>query len=246
MDRWEITIRSNKNCSPEENKMGFLQGLGKVVGGIAGAVVGAPLGLLGIGGGAAVGSWLGGKVGQFAEGAICKAKEVLGNPGGRRGALIGGLAGLALAPFTGGLSIPIGAAIGGLIGNKPCHGHRGHHRPCCHQNMGQYGHNNGCCSQGYGYPPSYGGGMPGYGGGMPGYGGGMPGYGGGMPGMGGGGMGGMMQMQMMMQMMQMMMMMGSMGGGMGMMGMGGMGMGMGNNININFGNQGMGMFPGMY
>ena len=77
--------------------MGFLQGLGKVVGGIAGAVVGAPLGLLGIGGGAAVGSWLGGKVGQFAEGAICKAKEVLGNPGGRRGALIGGLAGLALA-----------------------------------------------------------------------------------------------------------------------------------------------------
>ena len=223
--------------------MGFLQGLGKVVGGIAGAVVGAPLGLLGIGGGAAVGSWLGGKVGQFAEGAVCKAKEVLGNPGGRRGALIGGLAGLALAPLTGGLSIPIGAAIGGLIGNKPCHGH---HRPCCHQHMGQYGHNNGCCSQGYGYPPSYGGGMPGYGGGMPGYGGGMPGYGGGMPGMGGGGMGGMMQMQMMMQMMQMMMMMGSMGGGMGMMGMGGMGMGMGNTININFGNQGMGMFPGMY
>ena len=80
--------------------MGFLQGLGKVVGGIAGAVVGAPLGLLGIGGGAAVGSWLGGKVGQFAEGAIGKAKEVLGNPGGRRGALIGGLAGLALAPLT--------------------------------------------------------------------------------------------------------------------------------------------------
>ena len=97
--------------------MGFLQGLGKIVGGVAGAVVGAPLGLLGIGGGAAVGSWLGGKVGKFAEGAIGKAKEVLGNPGGRKGALIGGLAGLALAPFTGGLSIPIGAAIGGLIGN---------------------------------------------------------------------------------------------------------------------------------
>ena len=205
-----------------------------------------------MGGGAAVGSWLGGKVGGFAEGVFCKAKEVLGNPGGRKGALIGGLAGLALAPFTGGLSIPIGAAIGGLIGNKPC---CNHHKPCCHQNMGQYGHNNGCNSQGYGYPPSYGGGgMPGYGGGgygggMPGYGGGgygggMPGYGGGMP--GGGGMNQMMQMQMMMQMMQMMMMMGGgMGGGMG-MGMGGGGFGMGNNVNINFGNQGMGMFPPCY
>ncbi|MCA9779287.1 MAG: hypothetical protein KC800_21320 [Candidatus Eremiobacteraeota bacterium] len=224
--------------------MGFLQGLGKVVGGIAGAVVGAPLGLLGIGGGAAVGSWLGGKVGQFAEGAICKAKEVLGNPGGRRGALIGGLAGLALAPLTGGLSIPIGAAIGGLIGNKPCHHH---HRPSCHHHMGQYGHNNGCCSQGYGYPPSYPGGGCYPGGGFPG--GGYPGGGypgGGFPGGGMGGMGGgMMQMMMMMQMMQMMMMMGQMGGGMGMGGFGG-GMGMGNTININFGNQGMGMFPPCY
>lgn len=77
-----------------------------------GALAGAQIGMFFGGVGAGPGALLGAAVGGLAS--LFSFKDT--KTGATSGAMIGGVAGAALAPLTFGLSIPIGMIIGGLFG----------------------------------------------------------------------------------------------------------------------------------